>query len=453
MILSIGEIAEVTGGRIVNLREGEYFKSFVVNSREATPGSLFIALQGERVHGKDFAEEACQNGARGVLVDEEIDRNLPQIVVENTKEALQSLASYVRVKLKNVTIIGITGSVGKTTTKDMIASVLERHFKVFKSPRSFNSQIGVSLTLLNTPPDIQVLVSEVGSQKPGEIRPLVTLLSPRIGVLTKIARSHLAFFNNITQVAKEKRILFELLPEDGFAVLNKNSPALSLIEEAIPPGAKKLTYGIERGDICAKDLVFDDFESTFWVEEIRFRLPIPGSGVVEDALAAISVASLMGITLPEAAQVLSLFKPPPGRMERIFLGDIEIINDAYNSNPESLSVLLHSIPEIDGRRVIFVLGDMLELGLYSVDLHREAGHLFATLGHKELITIGNLAREIARTAKKMGVVNVYSFDSVPEAAQFLKEYLVPGDRVVLKASRAVGVDSLIEELKKGEHYT
>lgn len=452
MILSTNEIIEVTGGKLSRLRGGETFSRFVVDSREASLGALFIALPGERVHGKDFAWEACQNGAIGVLSDQEIDSEVPQIVVNDAKEALFHLAAYARERLKNATIIGITGSVGKTTTKDMIASILEEKFRVFKSPRSFNSQIGLPLTLLNAPSDTQVLISEVGSQRPGELRPLASLLSPKIGVLTRLARAHLVFFNNITGVAKEKRVLFELLPEDGFAILNKDTPAFSLVEEAVPPSIKTITYGIESGDISVSDVMLKEFESIFWIEGIRFRLPLPGKGFVEDALAAIAVSSLMGVTLPEAANNLSLFKPQPGRMQRITLGDIEIINDAYNSNPDSLSMLLRAIPEVSNKRVIFVLGDMLELGLYEIDLHKEVGHLFATLGHKELVTVGNLAKEIAKTAKKIGVQNVHSFEGIPEAATFLKGYLKPGDRVVLKASRAIGIDVLIEELKKDEDY-
>jgi UDP-N-acetylmuramoyl-tripeptide--D-alanyl-D-alanine ligase len=448
MKLTLFEIQRLLGARVRGIKGDLEFFGFVTDSREAFPGSLFVALRGERRDGKKFSQDALAKGALAVLVDREVSPNIPQIVCEDTKKALFKLAHYAREKLMDVEVVAVTGSVGKTTTKGMIARVLSKKFRVYESPRSYNSSIGVPLTLLNAPTDIDILVAEVGAQKPGELMPLVSLLSPKVGVITKIAKTHLQYFGDVMSVAKEKRVLLESLPEGGVAVLNQGTPALSVLLDGIPRGVRLLTFGIGTGDISAREVKSDLDGSSFKIRDISFRLPYPGKGFVENALAAVSVGSLFGITLPDAANTLRNFEALPGRMERIRVGSYEVINDSYNSNPDSLGELFRAISERDGRRTIFIVGDMLELGQEGPRLHREMGTLFAELGHRHLITVGKLAKEGAKEAKRGGVREVYSFDKIEDLSHFLREYLGPGDLLVLKASRAVQLERVLEYLKK-----
>ncbi len=451
MKLNAYEVARVTEGELRKVKPDVIFTGVAVDSRLVSQGDLFVALPGERTHGKNFVGEAIEKGALAVLLDDEEGVDIPRIVVKDAGDALMKMAKYVRKRLETVTVIAITGSVGKTTTKEMIRQVLQGKYRVYCNPKSYNSRIGVSISLINAPEDTEVIVQEIGAQKPGEVLPLARLTQPQIAVLTKIARAHLEFFKDIGGIAREKGSLFEVLPEDGFAVLNSGSPALRTVEEFIPKRVRRITYGLDGGDFSAEKIEVYRKGSTFWVRGIRFDLQVPGIGFVEDALAAVAVGSVMGIGLFDSSRGLREFSPPPGRMDRKRVGDIEIIDDSYNANPDSMELLLKTVTETDGEgRVVFVIGDMLELGFYSREIHREMGHIFAKSGHKELVTVGELAREMGKSAKREGVKNVFSFRDWREASEFLKGYLREGDRLVLKGSRAMELDRIIEAL--GEIY-
>jgi len=442
------EIEVITGGKLLDADPELEIKGVSTDSRTVKEGDLFFAIRGPKFDGADFAREALEKGASCVVLPfGKGPSDIPRILVDSPILALGRLANY-KIKRMSAKVIGITGSVGKTTTKELIYTLLSARFKVYKSKKSYNNNIGLPLTILNAPPDIDFLVLEYGTNHPGEISYLTYIARPHIAVLTKVARSHLEFFVNTLNVAIEKAGLFEALPPKGIAVINAETIHLDEIEKRIPPLVKKIFYGVDKGDIKPSRYTFEEDKTKFSVDGVELILPIPSRGMLENALAAIVVAKELEIPLHEMKELLRNFRDESMRMEIIKLeSGFKIVNDAYNSNPDSLMELFKTFNEQEDKRLIFVLGDMLELGDKALELHKEAGVKFVETGHKILFTCGNLARFISEEAAKRGA-EVYHFQSKKALQDALLNFVKRGDTILFKASRAMQFEDIIKNLEE-----
>jgi UDP-N-acetylmuramoyl-tripeptide--D-alanyl-D-alanine ligase len=419
------------------------------DTRTIQPGSLFFAIPGSNFDGADFVDQAFRSGAAACVIPEGREAKGPCIQVDDTVRALGRFSVHHRVRLPDMRIVAITGSLGKSTTREIAGTILSSRFRTVRGIKSYNNRIGVPLTLLRAEEDTEVLVVELGSNHPGEMAELSSLVRADLGVLTRVARVHLEFLSDLNGVAREKSALFASLREGGIAVLNADSPKLDLIRSAVRSGVRTVTYALEASaDFRADSLALQEDRSTFRLEGHAVEVPMPGRGSAEDALAALTVAHLLGVPLDEGARALRGFRPLPMRMERISLDGIDVVNDAYNSSPDAVVELLRSFQESDTCRLVFVLGDMLELGENSADLHREIGRRFTETGHHILFTLGENARYIAQAARDSGADHVHHASDLDSLADDLIAYLKPGDLLLLKASRGIGLERLIPLIEK-----
>lgn len=447
-MFTLREIAFVTGGKIKNSDPNVYITNFTTDSRIIKQNSIFIALKGEKYDGASFSKEAIEKGALAVIVPvgSDILPSLPRIEVDDPVLAIAKLANYKLRKLKSK-IIGITGSVGKTTTKELIFSFLSTKYKVFKSRKSFNNHIGLPLTILEAPEYTDFIVLEYGTNHPGEIAYLTTIAKPEVAIITKIGTAHIEFFHTQENIALEKGRLFKDLKPGGVAFLNANTPYSDLLIKMVPYTCKKITFGIHDGEVRPEYYEITNHGTVFHYKGVRFAFPLPGKGMLENAMGAIAIAEYLDVPLEDISNVLKDFKDENMRMEKKVFKDLVFINDAYNANPDSMRELLETFKEGD-HRLIFILGDMLELGDKAEEEHRKIGRLFVDLGHKILFTYGNLAKFISEEAGKTGLVYTTHFDSKDELVSFLKNFLKQEDWIIFKASRGIALEEVQQKLEE-----
>lgn len=454
--LTVGELCRILQGELLQGDPDAKVEGVSTDSRQIKKGEVFFALKGERFDGHDFVGAALAGGAVAAVVarrTEGISRG-GLILVPDPLKALQDLALYHRQTVFKGELIGITGSSGKTTTKNLVARVLEAKFKVWKSPGNFNNEIGLPLTLLNLNPEHQVVVVEMGMRGRGEIASLCRLARPTAGVITNIGTAHLGRLGSVENIALAKRELLEALPQGGLAVLNGDDPWCRRLPEGLP--VRAVFYGLENQaafqarDIRMRGLEGVEFVVRFPEGEAKVRLPVPGKHNVLNSLAALAVGYFLGVEMDDMVE--KLLEWPAESMRQEFLpgprGSL-IYNDTYNANPESVLAALEVLKELPGRKIA-VLGDMLELGEKAPELHRKVGKQVLEAGITVLVTVGELALEIAAGALDSGMPKeqVFSFLHPREAGQFLAHYLQPGDVALLKGSRAVKLEQVLEELKE-----
>jgi UDP-N-acetylmuramoyl-tripeptide--D-alanyl-D-alanine ligase len=450
----LSEVAAAVGGSI--LGENVAVSSVVVDGREASPGSLFFALTGRRTDGHAFVGQAFARGAAAAVVSraEPGDAPGPLIVVADTGEALLSLAADER-SLFSGTVVGITGSTGKTTTKDLAAAVLSVRYRVRSSPASFNNQVGVPLTVLSTDQEAEAIVCEIGASAVGEIARLCTVARPRIGVVTNVGVAHLEGFGSRENVARAKGELVEALPEDGVAVLNGDDPVVRGFTART--AARPVLFGTgSDADVRGEDVSLDDrgqprFTLVAGGNRETVELAIAGEHMVPNALAAAACGIALGLSPAECAAALKEARASAWRME-VFTtpGGIVVLNDAYNANPASMGAALKSARWMSrGARCIAVLGSMAELGPISLEEHEHVGELVARLGIERLVTVGGDAVHIARGAVREGVEphDVASYEDVEPALDDVRRHARPGDVVLVKGSRVAGLERLAEALR------
>jgi UDP-N-acetylmuramoyl-tripeptide--D-alanyl-D-alanine ligase len=454
--LDAADIAALTGGRLADGRVGSVSSApisvtgpVVVDSGDTVAGSLFVAVPGARVDGHDFAAAAVSRGAVLVLADRPL-AGLPVVVVPNTVEALGRLAHGVLQRLSGVRVVGITGSSGKTGTKDLIAALLERLGETVAPPRSFNTEIGVPLTVLCATESTAYLVLEMGARGPGHIRELTAIARPDVSVVLNVGSAHLGEFGGRDAIAKAKAELVEALPENGLAVLNADDPIVRAMAERTT--ARVVTFGLDAAaDVRAEGL-------SMHAGRARFRLVAAGSSAdvaltlvgahhVSNALAAAAVAIDAGMTTAQAAEGLSAATArSPWRMEVTDRADgVTVINDAYNANPESVRAALDALMSVaGGRRTWAVLGDMRELGADSASQHESVGVFAATLGVTRVVAVGDDARPVVdgANADSGWTGHAQSVADPDEALALLRAQLAAGDVVLVKASRAAGLERL-----------
>jgi UDP-N-acetylmuramoyl-tripeptide--D-alanyl-D-alanine ligase len=421
------------------------------DTRSIQPGQLFVALRGERFDAHDFLATAFEQGATAALV-ERVNQELPglpQIQVRDSLAGLQALARNYRRKFQ-MPIVGITGSNGKTSTKEMVAAVLNERFHVTKTSGNLNNHIGVPLSVLRFERQHQVAVIEYGTNHPGEIAGLVGIAGPQHAIITNIGVAHIEFLGSREGIAREKSVLAESVSEAGTVVLNGNDDFADWIAGRCK--AQIVMVGFEKGQVRARDIKHSPDGEEFTVatqkEEIRVHLPVLGEHMVLNALQAVAIGLAFGLTLAECATGLTKTALPSGRLQVKAVGGISIVNDAYNANPDSMIAALRTVANLpaNGRRVA-ALGGMGELGQESLIGHERVGKAVAEHGFDVLIAVGEKAFPIARSASAAGLAESRTAKSNAEAADLLNTILEPGDLLLLKGSRSAAIDQIIPLLE------
>ncbi|MGI5935614.1 MAG: UDP-N-acetylmuramoyl-tripeptide--D-alanyl-D-alanine ligase [Oscillospiraceae bacterium] len=448
--MTIANIARACGGEYYGSRDllETEISSVVTDSRKASPGCLFAAIVGERVDGHDFIASAAESGAICCLCEKRPEKaGLPAIVVDSTPEALKRLVAFYRSQF-NIPIIGVTGSVGKTTAKEMIASVLAQKYSVLKTQGNFNNELGVPLTLFELREEHQVAVVEMGISTFGEMRRLTQIVRPDMAVFTVIGYAHLEFLHDRQGVLRAKAEILEGMPPDGVVFTNGDDDMLRSLECA----QKKISFGtVPSCHVRAEDvqiLGLDGMTCIIVSGSRRFTVKIPAFGLhmVSAAAAGAAVGLQMGLTDEEIAAGIAAYKTV-GRRSAVFdTGNITIIDDCYNANPSSTASAIRSLATMKGRRVC-ILGDMLELGENSGRFHFDLGVFAAKNGVSLVITCGPEAENICCGALEQGC-EVRHYYSKEELISELPSLIMSGDTVLVKASRGMAFEDIVEALKK-----
>ncbi len=426
-------------------------QGYSIDSRTIEPGELFFAVKGERVDGHDFVGQALEKGAvAGVIRKDQLalyPAKTGLITVDDTLIALQTLASAVR-RLWGKPLIGVTGSTGKTTTKEAIAHVLSTRFRVLKSEGNFNNHFGLPLMLLKIEPEHDIAVIEIGMSHAGEIAALAKIAQPEIGVVTNVAPVHLEFFESVAGIARAKYELIEALPAGGVAVLNGDDEYVSQFGRDFH--GKVVLYGLRASaDVRAENIRPQGAEgSTFDVVVRSCRekavLHLVGTHNIYNALAAVAVGLERGLSPSEAVAALASLASADKRGQVVKLGNITIINDCYNCNPKALEAMVDALTAMAAKRRIVVAGAMLELGPASESLHRQAGEYIAAKKIDFLLGVRGQAQQMVEAARQAGMQA--EFVATPEeAGEWLARETRPGDVVLLKASRGVKLERALEK--------
>lgn len=457
---SVTDILTASGGSLIHGSHQISFKDISTDSRTIKSGEVFIALEGEHFNGHRFISEVYEKGASGAIVKKGALKQEEQngigvvIEVEDTLKALGDIARFWR-KKHPIPVVGITGSNGKTTTKEMIGKVLEIPFNVLKTEGNFNNLVGLPLTLLRLKDRDEIAVLELGTNSRSEISRLSQISLPDVAVITNIGQAHLQGFRSVDELTEEKGEIFKALSKDGFAVINEDDPRVSSLGAACK--CKKVRFAIQgNADIMAKDVSTDSsgnvsFKLISKEGDIRINLPLYGTFNVYNALAAAGVAKALGIGLEVIQRGLEDFSLPSGRMEVMDFGRHILINDAYNANPNSVEVALQTLVHFKGaKRTIAILGDMLELGESSKSAHIHAGRLVSKLGIDYLFTMGEESIHIAHGAREDGMnrERIYSGKDHKEVSLKLRATIERGDCILVKGSRAMKMELIVEELMK-----
>ena len=449
-------VADASKGELLQGSPEVIVSRLCTDSRLVGAGNLFVALAGDRFDGHAFVAEAFKKGACAAMVNRAQMPVGPKgsalIGVADTRKALGDLAARYRRDFQCPFIV-IGGSNGKTTTKELVTSVLRERLRVLSSEASFNNDLGVPLTLLNLRALHQLAVLEVGTNHPGELAPLVAMIQPRYGVLTNIGREHLEFFGDMNGVAQEEGWLAELLPAEG--TLFVDGDGANMPKAIARTRANVVRIGFEpTNNWRVRDLKVGDGGATFQVEAPDseftgdYEVRLVGRHQVRNALLAIAVGSEFGLSRSEIQRGLLRCVPPKMRLQLWRINGLHILDDTYNANADSMRAALQALRDFpcQGRRVA-VLGDMAELGRHSSDAHAEVGRLAAELGVGQLFAVGSMAPVMGRAAREAGLAMVREFSAVEAATEALQAFVKAGDVVLLKASRSSRLERISEALR------
>lgn len=437
---------------------GAMAQGYSIDSRTVQPGELFFAVKGERLDGHDFVEQALSRGAIAAVVEKaqlaRYSRPTGLLVVDDTLVGLQTLATAVR-KIWGKTAIGVTGSMGKTTTKEAMAHLLATKYRVHRTKGNFNNHFGLPLGLLTLEPEYDLAVVEMGMSHPGEIAALAGVALPNEGVVTNIAPVHLESFDSIAGIARAKYELIEALPHGGTAVLNADDEYVRQFGRDFK--GKVVMFGLQPTECIAADVRAENIES-LGPEGTRFDLvshevrqslqsPLLGTHNVYNVLAAAAVALEHGITPSEIAAALPSLQPADKRGQVVQLGNITVLYDCYNSSPKALMAAVDTLVGMTAQRRIVVAGEMLELGATAEQLHRECGRYIAGSKVDFLLGVRGLAEPLVEAAREAGMKA--EFVATPEeAGEWLARETREGDVVLLKASRGVKLENALETWKQ-----
>src|SRR5580658_7168420 len=439
MEFRLTDVAQASG---LTVQSDARVTGWSIDSRTIAPGDLFFALRGPNHDGNLYVEEVLRKGAVGAVANEWKPGMV--LVVPDTLEALQSTAVWA-LKQWGGEVIGVTGSAGKTSTKDVIAAMLAVGMPVGKTIGNLNNHVGVPLSILRSPDESRVAVLEMGMNHAGEIRALSAIAKPRIGVVTNVGHAHIEAFDSIEGVAAAKRELIEALPPDGVAVLNADDPLVSKFRASHP--GYTLTFGIDSpADFRADDVQITDQGVAFQVEGVNFESSLLGRHSVLNILAGLAVASLYGLRPRQLTDVVKDLAAPSMRGQRLMHDGVLILNDCYNSNPDAARVMIDVLRETPDKRRIAVLGEMLELGRWSESLHRDVGSYVAKSGIDVLVGIRGEACHLVDAARQAGLAvdAAFFFPDAEAAGEHLRRIAHPGDVILLKGSRGTHVEYALE---------
>jgi UDP-N-acetylmuramoyl-tripeptide--D-alanyl-D-alanine ligase len=457
--LALQDVALGCGGRLAGGAGDVRVQRVCTDSRSVQRGDLFVALTGERFDAHDYLTEVARQGAAGVVVAEgKIERTkslegvLGIIAVDDPRSALGRLGAWYRARF-NLPIVAIAGSNGKTTTKELLASVLSQRFRTLWSEASFNNDIGVPLTLLKLERGHEVAVLEVGTNHPGELAPLLRLIQPRYGILTNVGREHLEFFGDLNGVAQEEGELAEFLPAAGRLFINGDCNWTPAIVQRAQAGIVMVGLGPDchwrGGNVrVGEDGVRFDVQAPTMEYAGEYRLRLLGRHQVPNALLALAAGTELGVSPEQARRGLAECLPPKMRLQFWEAAGVGVLDDAYNANADSMLAALQTLHDLPcaGKRVA-ILGDMAELGEHTEHAHREIGRRSAELNIHRLVTIGRFARQTAQAAQDAGLADVTTFPDVVSAASAVGRLVQSGDVVLLKASRVTGLEKIGEVLR------
>jgi len=455
--LTLNRLAELTGGKIISGEPEMMVVAYTFDSRQASAGSLFFALKGSR-DGHDYVLDAWRRGAVAACVSEKVTGLPPGfglIQVNDTLQALQQLAAKVLAD-SQLRVVGITGSIGKTSTKELTALMLSSRYSVLKSRGNYNNQIGLPMSILSLTSSQQIAVLEMGMSQPGEIKRLTQIAPPEVAVITRLAPVHLEFFKNLEAIAQAKKEILTGARPGASAVLNGDDPLIKEIaadfpQEKIIYFGQNNKYPIRAEGIAPQGWSGINFNLIYGQEKARVALPVLNEGLITNVLAAAGVAYYFGLGLNEILPSLQTWPVLAHRGQLLKLkGGIDIYDDSYNSNPAALQQVLKSLGRLPAGRKIAVLGDMLELGPAENQFHQEIGSMIPGYGWDYLVTVGPRARFIAEGARSHGLdpARVQSFNQAGEAAVWLKSFLRPQDLVLVKGSRGLSLEAIVDYLKK-----
>lgn len=440
--LQIREIALACKGEA----HGEaQINSVCIDSRKVTPGCLFIAIRGDRFDGHDFVEKAFEEGAAAVLAHREPACAGPFVMVRDTREALLRLAGYYR-RFFQIPVVGLTGSVGKTTTKEMTAAVLSKRYKTLKNEGNLNNEIGMPMTAFGLDLSFGAAVFEMGMSGLGEISRMARAAAPTVGVITNIGVSHMEQLGSRENILRAKLELLDGLEEYGPLILNGDDP---LLAGAQIEGHPVFYYGIEaeRCRVRAQEISQTEQQLSFTISygygSVRVQMPVVGMHFVYDALAAFTAGLILGVAPQAAAQALGEYQPAGMRQRVRQVNGVTILEDCYNASPDSTRAAVKALCMLDAKRHIAVLGDMLELGALSKEAHEQIGEFAARQGVDLLFTYGPQSAGTALAAKAAGLPQCRHETEKGALVQPLLQTLQKGDAVLFKASRGMRMEELI----------
>ena len=460
---TVEDVVGATGGRLLRGRRGAGFSGISIDSRTIAPGELFWALRGERFDGNDFITDALLKGAAGIVTDDSSRcdaavGDVPFIAVPSSLPALQDLASFNRGR-HPVPLVAVTGSNGKTTTKEILASILAGRYEVLKNEGNLNNLIGVPLTLLKLHGDHEVAVVEMGMNARGEIRELARMARPDFGVVTNIGEAHLENLGSMENIKRAKGELVEMMEDEDTVILNADDEAVMDLGRFAK--GDLVTFGITKAaTVRASEVEIERDKGTLFMlstgdSSIPVLFPLYGIHQLYDALAASAAALALGLDLHEIREGLEEYSPFPGRMEIVTEGDVTIIDDSYNANPSSMRYALKTMVSLASGRKVAVLGDMLETGKSWEALHAGIGEFACASGVDLLVTVGSMAARYGDGARVAGMKEefIHSFSVVAEAVEYLKREITAGDWILVKGSRGMGMEkivaALVDDLKTG----
>lgn len=454
----MNNICEICEGKQLTKNNNNRINNYVIDSRQVQEGDCFIAIKGENSNGNMFMEAALENGASVCIVDEEPNEDIIKkynerdiILVKDTLKALQKLAAYKR-SLYDVPVVAVTGSVGKTSTKDIIASALSKKYKVLKTEGNHNNHLGLPLTLLKLK-DHTAVVVEMGMNHFGEIRTLTNIAKPTIAVITNIGTSHIGNLGSRENILKAKLEILEGLPKEGIVVINNDNDLLHNWVQTVDNHNAK-TFGIEnKSDFMSSNIIEKENETIFEINidnnKYNVIVPVIGKHFVYNSLCAIAVGMSLNMKPEEIIEGIKSFKLTAKRMDfKNLKNNVTVLADYYNASYDSMKASLEVVNKYNAKRKIAVLGDMLELGDFSEQLHEKVGEEVAKNNIDILITVGKLSKFIAKRAKEMGIKNIYDCANNKEAIEILKNICKENDLILLKASNGMKFGEIMEALEE-----
>lgn len=453
--LMLSDVAAMCGGCLIQGRPSDLISGISKDTRTLGGGDLYVALSGENFDGHDFIQQAGEKGAAGILVSqltaagEEFSGGM--VHVKDTLVALQELARNYRRTLSGLRVVGVTGSNGKTSTKDFMASIMRQDHKISATLGNLNNHIGLPLTVLATDGDDAVGVWEMGMSHAGEIELLAQIAGPDIGVITNVGVAHLEYMKSREAIAVEKGMLAESLPQDGCLIMPEEDGFTREIQTRTQ--AQLMTVGIACGDLRAENLQGTSCGTRFQIidnkeggECIEVEIAVPGQHMVVNALLAAATARILGLEWDSIATGLKDTQLTSGRLQRSQLNGVEILDDSYNANPDSMSAALQTLAGLScGGRRIAALGVMAELGDQAERAHRALASEVESAGVDVLVTVGDLPALIADDLSQ--AIELRKFENCDQAGLFLKQFLQAGDLLLVKGSRSAGMEKVIERLK------